>query len=606
MGVSRSDPEMDTSLPARFHAAARFARPLLGGAAGALLLAVAALAAQRLLGVGALAPLVPCATLLGIVLYASSHAARLRAAIAAAGNRPAAEAAGEPDDSPGEAGRAAGRLERFGRDGVAYLLVGGGALGLGLSLVGLRGALGSGPPGRAAALGGVAVAVVAFILMVAARSSGAIPPGRLPESAGLARWLRAGQWTCALVAASLFARALGIERLDPGRWIAAASLVGWAVAAGELSLRGLHRALRAPASWAETEVPLDLVTLTALFQGKNPLDGVLRVAEHHLGLSLRSTWAVGFVRRSAVPLLVAVGSLIWASTALVVVGPAEEGIRLRFGRAAKDPVGPGLHLKLPWPVETVDRYPVRRIQTLGLGYAGPPRDSLLWGRSHAGEEYQLLLGDGRELVSADATVSYRVRDVRAFALGSQNPRDTLEALAYRLLLRETVATSLDRLLTADRDEFARRFARALQAACDAQGLGLEIVHVGFVSLHPPVGIARAYEEVVSAEIERETRAARGRVYRETTLPAAHAEAAREIRSAEAEAAGRLAEAEGGAAGFLAALSPYRTAPELFRFRRRLEAVEDGLADRSLFVVDHRLRAGAGDLWIDLRPGSPKP
>jgi membrane protease subunit HflK len=173
-------------------------------------------------------------------------------------------------------------------------------------------------------------------------------------------------------------------------------------------------------------------------------------------------------------------------------------------------------------------------------------------------------------------------------------------------MRETVAIDLDRLLTADRAAFARRFAVALQEASETQGLGLEILHVGFTSLHPPVGIAGAYEDVVSAEIERETRAARARVARETTVPAAEAEAARIVREAEAEAARRLADAEGAAAGFRAALSAARTSPDLFRFRRRLEALEDGLTDRSLFVVDHRLRTGAGELWIDVRPGTSPP
>src|SRR5262249_6582750 len=137
--------------------------------------------------------------------------------------------------------------------------------------------------------------------------------------------------------------------------------------------------------------------------------------ERRLGLSLRSAWALGFVRRSLGVLAASLIVLVWASTVLVVVGPQEQGIRLRFGRlAARAPVLPGLHAKWPWPLETVERYPVTRVQTLGLGFAGPRRESLLWGRAHAGEEYQLLLGDGRELVSVDATVSYRVRDVLAF------------------------------------------------------------------------------------------------------------------------------------------------------------------------------------------------
>jgi regulator of protease activity HflC (stomatin/prohibitin superfamily) len=143
-------------------------------------------------------------------------------------------------------------------------------------------------------------------------------------------------------------------------------------------------------------------------------------------------------------------------------------------------------------LKTIARYPVRQVQTLSLSYAGPLKESLLWGRTHAGEEYQLLLGDGRALVSVDATVTYRIRDAVAFALAFQNPRDALDALAYRLLMTATVATNLDRLLTADRESFARRFEADLQKVCDAQALGLEILHVGFVRLHPPVGIAEAY------------------------------------------------------------------------------------------------------------------
>jgi regulator of protease activity HflC (stomatin/prohibitin superfamily) len=79
-----------------------------------------------------------------------------------------------------------------------------------------------------------------------------------------------------------------------------------------------------------------------------------------------------------------------------------------------------------------------------------------------------------------------------------------------------------------------------------------------------------------------------------------------VREAEAEAARRLADAQGAAAGFRAALNAARASPELYRFRRRLEALEDGLADRSLFVVDHRLRSGGGELWIDVRPGTSPP
>ena len=410
-----------------------------------------------------------------------------------------------------------------------------------------------------------------------------------------------------LTAAGFVARGLGLDGLDLDRWLARGLLGLVALWALETSLRGLGRLVRSPAAWDEVMAPVELITLTALFEGRSPLDGLTALAERHLGLSLRSTWAIGRVRRSLGPLLLTMLLVLWASTCLVVVGPDEQGIRLRLGRlTSREPVGPGLAVKLPWPLETLERHPVARVRTLGLGYTGPQKASLLWTQTHSGEEYKLLLGDGRELVSVDAVIAYRIHDPLAYALGFQNPREALEALAYRLLTREIVVTDLDHLLSIGRGEFARRFAGRLQAESDTHGLGLEILHVGFVSLHPPVDIAPAYEAVVSAQVEGETMLARARGYRESVLPAAAAQVDQEIREAEGEAARRVAEATGSAIAFEAAWKQFRVAPDLFRFRRRLEALEEGLLDRSLFVVDDRLGAGAADLWIDLRPGSPTP
>jgi regulator of protease activity HflC (stomatin/prohibitin superfamily) len=249
----------------------------------------------------------------------------------------------------------------------------------------------------------------------------------------------------------------------------------------------------------------------------------------------------------------------------------------------------------------VERLPVRRAQTLPLGFAGPRKAALLWAEGHAGEEYRLLLGEGRELLSVDGVVTYRIRDPAAYALAFQNPREALDALAYRRLMLDTAALDLERLLSVDRESFARDFARRLQQACDAAGLGVEILHVGFASLHPPVDVARAYQAVVSAEVDRETQRATARATAAVMGPAAAAEALLAAGRAEAAAMARRAEAAGAAARFESLLDQDRAAPDLFRFRRRMDALETGLADVSLYVVDRTLRARGGELWLDLRP-----
>ena len=142
---------MAAPIPLRFNAAARLPGLLLGAAGGALSLALVALAGQ-VMGYGALAPLAVYMLLLAVVLYSSRRAARLRAEVHRTRDAHAeVEPATEPE-GPTPGAWAQANLSRFGREGVATLFSLGGAAGLGLSVVSLRGDLGSGPAGAITAV----------------------------------------------------------------------------------------------------------------------------------------------------------------------------------------------------------------------------------------------------------------------------------------------------------------------------------------------------------------------------------------------------------------------------------------------------------------------
>jgi membrane protease subunit HflK len=62
-------------------------------------------------------------------------------------------------------------------------------------------------------------------------------------------------------------------------------------------------------------------------------------------------------------LLVVAVVLIGSMSVFYGIEASDEGVVLRFGKHVKT-VPPGLHWKLPWPIETVYKVPVQRIQTL--------------------------------------------------------------------------------------------------------------------------------------------------------------------------------------------------------------------------------------------------
>ncbi|MBD3336901.1 MAG: protease modulator HflC [Candidatus Eisenbacteria bacterium] len=54
-------------------------------------------------------------------------------------------------------------------------------------------------------------------------------------------------------------------------------------------------------------------------------------------------------------LILAIVVLIWISSALFAIDETEVAVVTRFGRPLPGTAGPGLHLKLPWPVDSVER-----------------------------------------------------------------------------------------------------------------------------------------------------------------------------------------------------------------------------------------------------------
>ncbi|MFT4625864.1 MAG: regulator of protease activity HflC (stomatin/prohibitin superfamily) [Myxococcota bacterium] len=402
----------------------------------------------------------------------------------------------------------------------------------------------------------------------------------------LAPWARAGAW-------SLAAAGLGIA--SRGTWPVDAAILPvlqWGLAA--LAIEGLSRGLWAvfrrtsppgPGSWL----------LAVPFSAADPVSSVFRGLDRGLGIDLRHTWALTWARQAVFPMSVALAAVAWLVTALTVIEVHEEGVLERLGRPVAD-LAPGLHVHLPWPVDVVRRVDVHRVRERTIGYAGAAEGaSLLWTKTHAAEEYALLLGDGRDLVAVNARLQYRPASARAWLYSVRNPEAGVEALAYRALTDHTRGASLEGVLSENLSALAHDVEARLRD--EATPLGIEVVAFTLDGLHPPVAVADRYQAVVAAQIDQQTSITEAQGYRAARLPEAEAEAARAIGQAEAAAHSLRGQAAGEAAGFTAVAAAHALAPALFETRRRLEAMEAALSDRPFTVVDSRFERDGGVLWV---------
>jgi membrane protease subunit HflK len=227
---------------------------------------------------------------------------------------------------------------------------------------------------------------------------------------------------------------------------------------------------------------------------------------------------------------------------------------------------------------------------------GGPED-VLWARQHAANEYTLLLGDGRDLITIDAAVQFRITDLRAWRYGSQNPADALKAVAYRAVMRSTVNLTLSQALSQNVVTLTKQMRSMVQKDADALGLGVEVIGFTVGGMHPPVAVASAYQAVGSAELRKVTAVVNAHIYRNLSVPSAQSEVLKNANAARAQAVTALARASGEAWSFRALADAFRTARVEYMFRRRLEALERGLVGRSFTVIDTRFQRDGGELWM---------
>ncbi|MCX7804572.1 MAG: SPFH domain-containing protein [Planctomycetota bacterium] len=348
--------------------------------------------------------------------------------------------------------------------------------------------------------------------------------------------------------------------------------------------------------------------LHVLFARVNPLAALAEGLDREFGFKISESWPAMAVRRYAVPLIAGGLLSMWILSALVVVRPGEEAVVERFGRPLdRPPLGPGMHLIAPWPVDRASVEETGRVREIGVGFRkdiGAP--AILWTRKHYEDECKLLVGGGDELISVAVSVQYRIKDIRAWRYSHSRPEDILKDAAHRELTRLTaIRTAGDLLTTAHRD-LGPEIRRRLQKTADGMGIGVEIVFAGVASIHPVIGdspddpdVAAAYQDVVSAGEEKEYEARKGALYREIALPEAKARAARIVGEARGAAALRRGKAAGEAKRFLSRLGGFLLSPELYRTVARLEALEEALRDSRKILLDAP-REGGREYWIDAR------
>jgi membrane protease subunit HflK len=267
-----------------------------------------------------------------------------------------------------------------------------------------------------------------------------------------------------------------------------------------------------------------------------------------------------------------IGAIVLAGllmSSYYTVGPEENGIVMRFGKFVRT-TEPGLHFKLPLRFERVIKVPVQRQLKEEFGFATVQAGvrSQYTDRGKEGES-NMLTGDLNAAV-VEWVVQYRIVDSYRYLFRVRNVRDTFRAMS-EAVMREVVGDrTVNEVLTVGRQAIADLVMVKLQALCEQYENGVKVEQVVLQDVNPPDPVKPAFNEVNTAQQERERMINEAQSEYNKVIPRARGEAEQTIRQAEGYALDRVNRATGDAQRFTALYDAYRTAPDVTRKRMYLE------------------------------------
>jgi regulator of protease activity HflC (stomatin/prohibitin superfamily) len=343
-------------------------------------------------------------------------------------------------------------------------------------------------------------------------------------------------------------------------------------------------------------------------------EGLFTAAAHALdyqfGFKVSETWFFRLLQRAFLWLVLAQLGILFLSTSFVFITAGEQALLERFGQPVRgrELLGPGPHVKFPWPIDKVYRYTNEAIQSFNIGFVHDEKDekekgrTVLWTVSHYKEEFHLLVASREQLetaatnapsgkksppvnlLSVSIPVQYQISDLRSWAYEHKDAGNLLEKIGTREVVRYLVSIDLHEMMSNGRFKASEDLRNRIQARADELKLGAKILFVGLQDIHPPVQVAGAYEAVVGAQQKREADILAAEAHRVQTNALSNADALHKKFEAEADRARRETDARARAHLFTNQIAAFRASPAIYTLRTYLQSLARSGSGARKFIL----------------------
>ncbi len=274
--------------------------------------------------------------------------------------------------------------------------------------------------------------------------------------------------------------------------------------------------------------------------------------------------------------VVAIVVVVWLFSGSFIVQEGQQSVVTTFGRYSHT-VDAGWGWHWPYPIQSQETINFTQQRTVEIG---GPNISSATGLRDSG-----MLTQDENIVDIRFNVKYVLKNARDFLYENDRP-DTSVVQAAESAVREIVGGSpIDSVLYEQRNDLARKLMTSIQSQLDRLKAGILIVSVNVESVQPPEQVASAFNDVVTAGVDRDRLKNEGQAYASNVIPKAQGDAARLREDALGYKARVVGAAEGDSDRFKAIYAEYQKAPAVTRDRMYIDTMTEVFSNVTKVLVD---------------------
>ena len=231
--------------------------------------------------------------------------------------------------------------------------------------------------------------------------------------------------------------------------------------------------------------------------------------------------------KTAFVVLLAIVLMVCAGTCFYTVDDKQQAVVTTFGKVT-EVTDAGVHFKLPFGIQQVEKVDVNVYQKIELGYSSNP-----YGDYDTNERESTMITGDYNIVNVDFFVEYRISDPVTYLYSSNNPELILKNLIQSQVRNVVGSSTVDSVLTDGKENIQMQVKELVTNILQEYDIGLTLVDVRIQDAEPPTTeVIEAFKAVETAKQQAETVVNDAKAYQNAQLPQAQAQADKLIQNAE--------------------------------------------------------------------------